>query len=332
MILVTGSAGLLGTELIAQLLAQGKPVRAIYHKTPLADLPTGQAGFKSTHLHQVQCDILDVIGLEEAMKGIEQVYHCAAIVTFNPKHKAEMFKINIDGTTNVVNAALDAGVKKMVHVSSVSALGRIRENELVNETMNWSEETSNSNYGQSKYLAEMQVWRGIGEGLDAVMVNPVIILGPGDWNSSSSKIFKTVYNEFPWYSGGVSGFVDVRDVAAAMIQLMNSNISAERFILCAENRAYRDIFTLIANAFGKRPPYRKVNPTLAMMIYRLEAVKSFFTGKEPFISKETARTGLAKVNFDNSKLKKYLPGFNYRKIEDSITEICTLFQQKLNSR
>src|SRR5436190_22388574 len=276
MILVTGGAGLLGTELITQLLAQGKPVRAIYHKTPLAE-------FGSPLLQQLQCDILDVIGLEEAMKGIEQVYHCAAIVTFNPKHKAEMFKINIDGTTNVVNAALDAGVKKLVHVSSVSALGRIRENELVNETMNWSEETSNSNYGQSKYLAEMQVWRGIGEGLDAVMVNPVIILGPGDWNSSSSKIFKTVYDEFPWYSGGVSGFVDVRDVAAAMIQLMNSNITAERFILCAENMPYRELFTLIAKSFGKRPPHKKVNPTLAMMICRMEAIKSFFTGKDPFI-------------------------------------------------
>jgi len=325
MILVTGSAGLLGKELITQLLSQGKEVRAIYNKTLLP-------GFNSPNLKQVQCDILDVIGLEEAMKGIEQVYHCAAIVTFNPRHKAEMFKINIEGTANVVNAALDAGVKKMVYVSSVSALGRIRENEPVNETMNWSEETSNSNYGQSKYLAEMEVWRGIGEGLDAVMVNPVIILGPGDWNNGSSKIFKTVYNEFPWYSDGISGFVDVRDVAKAMIQLMNSNISAERFIICAENRKYRDVFNLMAQAFRKNPPYRKASPTLAMIICRLEALKSFFTGKEPLITKETAKTAMAKVNFDNSKLKKYLPDFNYRKIEDSITDTCTVLQQKLNSR
>jgi nucleoside-diphosphate-sugar epimerase len=324
MILVTGSAGLLGKELIIQLLSQGKEVRAIYNRTLLQ-------GIDSPNLKQVQCDILDVIGLEEAMKGIEQVYHCAAIVTFNPKCKAEMFRINIEGTANVVNAALDAGVKKMVYASSVSALGRIRENEPINETMNWSEETSNSNYGQSKYLAEMQVWRGIGEGLDAVMVNPVIMLGPGDWSNGSSKIFKTVYNEFPWYSDGISGFVDVRDVAKAMIQLMNSDISAERFILCAENRRYRDVFNLIAKAFKKRPPYKKVSPALAMIIYKMEALRSFFTGKEPLITKETAKTAMAKVNFDNSKLKEYLPGFNYRKIEDSITDTCTVLQQKLNS-
>lgn len=143
MILVTGGAGLLGKELITQLLQQGKRVRAIYNNTRLAD-------FDNENLQQMQCNILDVVGLEEAMKDIEQVYHCAAIVSFNPKRKAEMFKINIEGTANVVNAALDAGIKKMVYVSSVAALGRIRENEPINETMNWTEETSNSAYGQSK--------------------------------------------------------------------------------------------------------------------------------------------------------------------------------------
>ncbi len=331
MILVTGGAGLLGTELITQLIAQGKQVRAIYNKTPLADLPTEQAGFDLGVLEQLQCNILDVTGLEEAMQGIEQVYHCAAIVTFNKKRKKELFKINIEGTANIVNAALDAGVKKLVHVSSVSALGRMREDELVNETMNWTEETSNSNYGQSKYLAEMEVWRGIGEGLDAVMVNPVVILGPGDWNNSSTQIFKRVYDEFPWYTDGISGFVDVRDVARAMIQLMDSHITAERFILSAENRSFRDVFNLIAKAFGKKAPHKKVTPALAKTICRLEAVKNFFTGKEPLITKETVRTAMAKVNFDNSKLIKHLPDFTYRKIEDTITYTHAALQQKLNS-
>ncbi|MEP7237030.1 MAG: NAD-dependent epimerase/dehydratase family protein [Ferruginibacter sp.] len=322
-ILVTGGAGLLGKELIAQLLAQGKQVRAIYNKTALGD-------FHSDNLQQFQCDILDVVGLEEAMNGVDQVYHCAAIVTFNPRHKQKMFKINIEGTANVVNAALDAGVKKMVYVSSVAALGRIRENILIDETMNWTEETSNSNYGQSKYLAEMQVWRGIGEGLDAVMVNPVIILGPGDWNGGSSQIFKNVYNEFPWYADGTTGFVDVRDVVKAMIGLMNSAVSAERFIISAENRSYGDVFNLIAKAFEKKPPHKKVTPLMAKIVWRLEMIKSFFTGKEPLITKETTRTVLAKVNFDNSKLKKFLPGFTYRKIEDSVADTCRALQQKLN--
>ena len=325
MILVTGGAGLLGTELITQLLAEGMQVRAIYNKTPLYE-------FKSGNLQQLQCDILDVIGLEEAMKGIEQVYHCAAIVTFNPKQKNEMFKINIEGTANVVNAALDAGVKKMVYVSSVSALGRIRENELVNETMNWTEETSNSNYGQSKYFAEMQVWRGIGEGLDAVIVNPVIMLGAGDWNNGSSKLFKNAYDEFPWYTNGISGFVDVHDVAKAMIQLMNSDITAQRFILSAENRSYRDVFNLIAKTFGKKQPHKEATAFMTKIVWRWEAIKNIFNSEEPLITKEIAKTAMAKVNFDNSKLKKYLPEFNYRKIEDTIIDTCTVLQQKINSR
>jgi nucleoside-diphosphate-sugar epimerase len=288
--------------------------------------------FHSSGIEQLQCNILDVVGLEEAMAGIEEVYHCAAIVTFNPKRKMEMFKINVEGTANVVNAALDAGVKKMVYVSSVAALGRIREDELINETMNWTEETSNSNYGQSKYLAELEVWRGIGEGLNAVMVNPVIILGAGDWNAGSSQIFKNVHKEFPWYSDGTTGFVDVRDVAAAMIQLMEADISAQRFILSAENRSFHDLFNLVANAFEKKPPHKKVTPLIAKIVWRLEALKSKFTGKDPLITKETARTAMASVNFDNSKLIKYLPRFSYRKIEDTVSYTCALFQQKLNKQ
>lgn len=325
MILVTGGAGLVGKELITRLLLQGKQVRAIYNNTKLAD-------FLDEKLEQVPCNILDVIGLEEAMKGVDQVYHCAAVVSFNPCRKEAMFKINIEGTANVVNAALDAGIKKMVYVSSVAALGRIRENELINETMNWTEETSNSAYGQSKYLAEMQVWRGIGEGLNAVIVNPVLILGPGDWNGGSSQIFKTVYNEFPWFTDGSTGFVDVRDVVKAMIGLMDSDITAERFILSAENRTFADAFTLIAKAFGKKPPHKKVTALLAKIVWRLEAVKSFFSGKDPLLTKETAATAMTKANFDNSKLKKFLPGFTYRKIEDSITDTCTALQQNINSR
>lgn len=325
MVLVTGGAGLVGAELIRQLLDKGKKVVALYNKTLLPD-------FGSTSLVQVKCNILDVVGLEEAMQGVEEVYHCAAIVTFNPKRRNEMYKINIEGTANVVNAALDAGVRKMVYVSSVAALGRIREKQVINETMNWSEETSNSAYGQSKFLAEMEVWRGIGEGLNAVMVNPTIIFGPGDWHSGSSAIFKNIYNGFPWYPDGTTGFVDVRDVVAAMIQLMQSDITAERFIISAENRSYREVFDLMAKAFGKKPPYKKVTPLLAKIVWRWEAIKSMITGNDPLVTKETAATALTKASFDNSKLKKFLPGYTYRSIEDSIIDTCAAFQQKLNSR
>ncbi len=325
MILVTGGAGLLGGELIKQLLAKGSDVRAIYNKTPLPD-------FHSAQFQQFQCNILDIVGLEEAMEGVNQVYHCAAIVSFEPSRKKEMFKINIEGTINVVNAALSTGVQKLVHVSSVAALGRIREDEPINESMNWTEETSNSNYGQSKYLSELEVWRGIGEGLDAVIVNPVIILGGGDWNTGSSQIFKSVYDEFPWYTEGVTGFVDVRDVAKAMIALMESDISKERFIISAENRSYRELFNLIADAFGKKQPSKKVTPFIAQVVWRLEAIKSKFTGKKPLVTKESAATALANVHFENGKLLKILPQFSYRAIEDTIKDTCAGIQRRLNSQ
>lgn len=321
MILVTGGSGLVGNELINQLLASGKQVRAIYNKTPLAK-------FNTSSLQQIQCNILDVVQLEEVMKDIQQVYHCAAVVTFNPARKQEMFKINIEGTANVVNAALEAGVKKMVFVSSVAALGRIRENEPITELMNWTEETSNSAYGQSKYLAEMEVWRGIAEGLEAVMVNPTIILGAGNWNEGSTKLFQSVYNEFPWYAEGTTGFVDVSDLVKAMLLLMESNITGQRFIISAENRSYREVFDLMAKAFGKRPPNKKVTPFIAKIVWRMEAVKSWFTKKDPLVTKETAATALARVNFDNSKLKKYLPEFSYKPLQTTISIVCNTLANK----
>ncbi len=318
MILVTGGAGLVGKALIRQLLSAHEPVRAIYNHTPIN-------GF--TGLDTMQCNILDVAGLQEAMQGITEVYHCAAKVSFNPRHKRDLFKVNIEGTANLVNAALEAGVRKFVHVSSVAALGRIRNDELIDESMNWTEETSNSTYGQSKYLGEMEVWRGIAEGLQGVVVNPSIILGSGDWENGSSKIFKSVYDEFPWYTDGVTGFVDVEDVARAMIGLMESDISGERFILSAEDRSYGDVFRLIAKGFDKKPPHKKVTPFIAALVWRREALKSWFTGKDPLVTRETAKTAMATAHFDNSKLLKYLPGFSYTDLEESIIRICHEFEQ-----
>ena len=319
MILVTGGSGLVGSELISQLLAQGNKIKAIYNSTRLT--------ISHQNLIPVKCDILDTAALEEAMQGVTQLYHCAAMVSFSAKNKDQLLKINIEGTANVVNAALDAGVTKMVHVSSVSALGRIRENETVTEEMNWTEESSNSVYGKSKYLGEMEVWRGIGEGLQAVIVNPSLILGSGDWNKGSSEIFRSVYNEFPWYTEGVTGVIDVKDVARAMILLMNSEINKQRFILNAENLSYKEVFTNIAKCFGKKPPHKKVTTFIAAIVWRLEAIKSMFTGKDALVTKETARTALAKVYFDNNKILKALPGFQFTPINETIKNICATLKQ-----
>lgn len=322
-ILVTGGSGLVGAELIKQLLVQGKKVKATYNKTTLPN-------FKNENLTPVKCDILDTSMLEIAMQGISEVYHCAAIVSFSKKNVDQLYAVNINGTTNIVNASIDAGVKKLLHVSSVSALGRRKGVPYVTEEMMWTEDSNKSIYGKSKFLAEMEVWRGIGEGLRALIVNPSVILGGSDWNTGSTKIFKTAFEEFPWFTEGVTGFVDARDVAKAMILLMDSEITNQRFILNAENVSYKTVFTEIANSFGKNPSNKKVTPFLAALIWRIETLKSYFTGKEVLLNKETAHKAMSKVYFDNTKIKKSLPGFFFRPIKETINDTCETLVQLNN--
>ena len=321
-VLVTGAAGLLGSEVVKQLLDEGYHVTAIYHFTPL--------NLSHPNLAVKQCDILDVASLEDVMKNMTHVYHCAALVSFEPKEKYHLFKINIEGTENIVNACIFANVKKLIHVSSVSALGRIRNGETLTEDVQWTEETSNSIYAKSKYLGELEVWRGIGEGLQAAIVNPSIILGGNNWDDGSSALFKSAYNEFKWYTEGISGFVDVRDVAHAMLLLMNSEISGQRFILSAENLSYKKLFTLMANGFNKKPPPWKVTPLLAEIVWRLEAIKGMITGKKRLLTKETARTAQATVYYNHSKILNALPEFHFTPIANTIDHTCKSLMEKYN--
>ena len=323
MIIVTGASGLVGSHIIRELSIQQKNIIALYNTTAVSKELESLATWK-------QVDILDIVEVEEIFKNADQVYHCAALVSFNPKEKKKIHKLNLEGTKNVVNACLSCGVKKLVHVSSVAALGRIRPGEKINESMNWSEETSNSEYGKTKYLSEMEVWRGIGEGLKAVIVNPSIILGASNWNSGSTAIFKNVYDEFPWYTNGSSGFVDVVDVAKAMIALMNSDISSERFILSGWNLPYKKVFDEIAINFNKKLPSKKVTAFIAAIVWRLKKLESYFTGKNPLLTKETAATALTNVEYDNSKLLKAIPEFKYSNFEESIQRICDELKLKYN--
>lgn len=192
MILVTGGTGFLGSYLLRALVTAGKPVRALYRR----HIPDQLLDVKD-RVEWVQGDVLDVGSLEEAMQGVAQVYHCAAIVSFHPDRRAQMLKINVEGTANVVNIALDAGVKKLVHVSSVAALGRAKEQAAINERSQWEESSNNSYYAISKHLSEMEIWRGIAEGLPAVIVNPSIILGSGYWHDGSGMLLKTPGKNFP---------------------------------------------------------------------------------------------------------------------------------------
>ena len=314
MILVTGGSGLVGSHLIPYLLQKGSKVRALYRQN--------HPSIFDNNLEWVQGDILDILDVEGALEGVTHVYHCAAIVSFDPKDKKQLFQTNIEGTANIVNACIDAGIEKLVHVSSVAALGRFGENKLIDETMNWDEKAGGSVYAKTKHLAEMEVWRGVGEGLNAVIVNPTIILGLSDWDRGSASIFKSAYNEFPWYTNGVTGFVDVVDVVKAMIALMDSPILGERFILNGDNVGYKEIFTQIAKEFDKKPPQKEVTKTIAAIVWRIEAIKELFTKRKPLLTKETAHTAQTKVYFDNTKLLKALPSFKYSPINTTINRIC----------
>jgi dihydroflavonol-4-reductase len=321
MILVTGGAGLLGSTLIKMLLANGKIVRATFNKTSLQIAA-------HPNFSEIQCDILDVYALEDAMENITEVYHCAAVVSFAPNDAQKLYKINVEGTANVVNACLHASVRKLVHVSSVAAIGRALAGTYISESATWTDEASTSLYGNSKYLGELEVWRGVAEGLNAVVINPSIILGAGNWNEGSTKLFKSVYDGFPYYTTGTNGFVDVADVAAIMMQLMQSDITAERFIASTENVTYQYLLNNIATAFGKKLPSKKVTPFLAAITWRLEAIKSKFTNAQPLITKETARNSLANTLYDNGKLLKMLPSFKYQLLGNSIKRICGELKSK----
>jgi nucleoside-diphosphate-sugar epimerase len=323
--LVTGASGLLGAELVNQLLKEGKKVKAVYHQHPIASN-------NNENLYPIQCDLLDVVELEEIMSDVDFVYHCAGFISYSPSNREQLYNINYEATANVVNACLSANIKKLVHVSSVAALGKNIKNKLVDETLQWTNDANGSTYGHSKYLGELEVWRGIAEGLNAVIVSPSIILGAGDWNKGSTAIFKNVFNEFKWYTTGINGFVDVRDVANSMVLLMQSDISNEKFIISAENRTYQDVFNAIAENFKKNKPSKLVTPFIASIVWRLESIKCWFTKKDPLITKETAKAALDHVQYDNSKLLKFLPEFKYQPVENTIAYCCKILQQKVNNQ
>jgi len=323
MVLVTGGSGLVGTELILQLLKSGKSVRAIENTTPI------KKGFAS-QIEIIKADILDVVALEDAMDGITEVYHCAGLVSYDPKMKTQLFKINTEGTANIVNAALNENVSKFLFVSSVAALKKDENQKLINENLYFKDIKFESTYAKTKYLAELEVWRGIAEGLNAVIINPSIILGYSPFDGGSSEIFKSVFNEFPWFTPGSAGFVDVRDVAKAAILLMDSNVSGERFIVSASNKKFKEIFSEIAATFGKKAPYKKASPLMASLVWRIEKLKSNFNNSKPLVTKETAKAAFNHSLYNNEKLLKYFPEFLYHNIDDSIKYYCRFYNEAFN--
>jgi len=256
------------------------------------------------------------------MEGVDTVVHAAAVVSFLKKERKQMYRANVDGTANVVNMALENGVKKLVHISSVAALGRTAGAGHVNEEKKWEESKVNTHYAKSKFKAELEVWRGISEGLEAVILNPSTILGYGDWNSSSCAIFKKIYTGFKWFTPGINGFVDVEDVARVAVLMMESPISEERFIVNGDTWSFKQLQETIADNFGKKRPVREATPFLLGMAWRLEKLKSVYNGQKPLLTKESARVAVSKTWFENDKLLKALPGFSFTPLEEAIKKAC----------
>lgn len=321
MILLTGATGLVGSFTARRLLESGQKVRALVR-------PGSDRRLLADVIHRidwVEGDLLDVLALERALDGVSQVVHAAALVSFVPRDHRLMYQINVEGTINVVNACLQGGVKKLLFVSSVAALGRSAkktgpDQQIIDEAARWEESPLNSHYAKSKYLAELEVWRGASEGLSVVVVNPSVILGEGDWHRSSTQLFKYAYDEHAFYPEGTINYVDVLDVAEAIVQLLRADVSGERFILNAKSLPYRDFLAKVAQAFGKKPPGIRLPRAATRVLWRLEALRSWLTGRAPLITRETAQSSGHSYVFPNDKIRRTL-GLEFRSLDETIARV-----------
>src|SRR5690606_31799274 len=315
MIFVTGGTGFIGSRLLFDLTADGNPVRALKRKTSV--IPPF---LRDRNIEWVEGDVLHVGELEDAMRGAEKVYHCAAMVSLSNRERRQMYRVNIEGTANVVNLCLSLGVRRLVHVSSVAGLGREKDGKLITEESRFDYHDQNWAYGISKYESECEVWRGLAEGLEVVIVNPTIVLADRDWTQGSGRLFGVVQKGMRFYTPGGNGYVDVRDVSACLIALMESELTGERFIINAENRTYRELFSAIADAMGKPRPSIQLKRWMLEIAWRVNLGYALLTGKEPLLTKDAVRAGFQVTRYSNEKIKK-ATGIRFRPLDQTIRDI-----------
>jgi dihydroflavonol-4-reductase len=325
-IVITGANGLVGSAVARKMLTAGYEVVVLIRKN--ADTTLLKPILKE--LRVLEGDILDIFSLEDAIQADDVVIHTAAIVSFSSKEQANMMKTNVEGTANVVNICLAKKAHKLLYISSVAAIGRPSNLHKtkgiigIDEEQKWEDSPNNSFYAKTKYMAECEVWRGVAEGLDATIVCPSVVLGEGDWHKSSTQLFKYVSNENRFYTGGIVNYVDVEDVATIIQKLHEDGIVNERFIVSAGHLSYLELFTKIAKQLNKRPPSILVKPQMAEILWRLEAIRSFFTGKTPLITRETAQTAKHLYQYDSKKLLKTID-FQYKTLDQSLSRIGGYF-------
>lgn len=312
MVLVTGGTGLLGSHLLYELAKKDVSVRAIYRDKnrisrvkKLFDYYSCGAPHRFDSIEWVQADVLDLVSLEDALQGIQMVYHCAAMVSYNKKEFKKVIHVNRVGTSNMVNMSIKAGVEKFGYVSSTAAIGGI-ENVLVTEETKWELTDDTTGYSISKYNAEREVWRGSEEGMDVIIINPSIIFGAGDFNESSLAIFKTVDNGLKFYSTGGNSYVDARDVSTCLVSLMESSIKNERFLCVGHNLSFKTSIEIIASELGIKRPRFCPPKWLAVFFGRLNEIISSLTRSTPVVTTESARTAYSTMIYSNQKIKDAL--------------------------
>jgi dihydroflavonol-4-reductase len=332
-IAVSGASGFLGSYVVCTLLQKGYDVRAFrrsssaMHEFDLIfdyffrEASSAERSNILLKLHWVVADINDLPSLEEVLTDIDEVYHCAAMVSFIQKDREAMMECNVEGTANMVNIALLKGVKKFCYVSSIAALGRAKSGDSITEDTKWNDSKNNSNYAISKYKAEKEVWRAAEEGLNVVIVNPGVIMGVGDWHKGSCKLFHLVWKGMPFYTEGVNGYVDVRDVARAMVALTEQSIFSQRFVLVGQNINMHWFLDTVAGLLGKKKPTIKVTKLLSQLAWITEGIKAKITGKKPSLTRETARSSMNQFYYSAAKIERTI-NFGFTPIEQTLSEAC----------
>ena len=333
MILVTGATGLVGSHLLCTLLEQGKAVRAIFRDSNRIDLFNAMAQYypeAHKRLHKVdwvQADLLDLSSLSRACEGIRHIYHAAAYISFDPSEHSKLRKINIEGTANLINVALNNGVESLCHISSVATLGEPLNNAPISETTEWNPAKPGSAYAISKYGAEMEVWRGAQEGLKVSMVLPGVILGEGFWDSPSGSLIPRAAKGLPFYTGGGSGFVDVKDVVRAAILTSNTEkAQGQKYLLVGANITYKDFFTQLAAYLGNKAPKRQAPKWLLHVLAFLDGIRSKLSSKPRELSQDLVHSLYDQELYSSSKIEQELK-FEFTPISETLERICTAFNE-----
>ena len=335
MIFVTGGTGLVGSHILLKLSQRNISFRALKRENSSLDVCKDvftyyNAESQFNQIKWVDGDVNDIPSLEEGMKDCTKVIHAAAIVSFHNDDDEMMYKINVEGTINIVNVSLGLGIEKLAYISSIAALGRNTTSDIIDENCKFKISKEESSYSLSKYYSEQEVWRASQEGLDVVILNPSVILGPGDWNKGSSQIFQKIYEGLKYYTNGSTGYVDVTDVAECSIKLLLSDIKNERFIINGENLKYREVFDMIAIEFKKKKAAIKVTPFLKETAWRMELIRSFITGKRPLITKETVNTAMKNSSYSTKKIENAI-SFKFVPIKESVKRYCKWFSKNIKS-